>query len=52
MTPVNSQYLPFAVADFLGTPFFEEYIQNTNIQDFKLQFKNQSTVYPNLTKFT
>ena len=34
--------IPFAVADILGTPFFEEYIQNINIQDFTLQFKHQS----------
>ena len=48
--------IPFAVADIkyniLGTPFFEEYIQNINIQDFTLQFKHQSKVYPNYTKFT
>ena len=35
--------VPFAVADIkyniLGTPFFEENIQNTNTQDFTLQFK-------------
>ena len=47
--------IPFAVADILynilGTPFFEEYIQNINIQDFTLQFKDQSTVHPNYTKF-
>ena len=40
--------IPIAVADIkyntLGTPFFEEYIQNKNIQDFTLQFKNQSTL--------
>ena len=33
--------IPFAVADIkyniLGTPFFEEYIQNINIQDFTVQ---------------
>ena len=48
--------IPFSVADikynFLGTPFFEQYIQNRNIQDFTLQFKHQSTQHPNLTKFT
>ena len=48
--------IPFEVADIkyniLGTPFFEEYIQNINIQDFTLQFKHQSTQHPNLTKFT
>ena len=37
--------LPFAVADIkhniLGTPFFEENIQNINLQDFTLQFKHQ-----------
>ena len=31
-------FIPFAVADtkynILGTPFFEDYIQNVNIQDF------------------
>ena len=37
--------IPFAVADIkyniLGTPFFEENIQNINIQDFTLQFKHR-----------
>ena len=46
----------FAVADIkydiVATTFFEEYIQNINIQDFTLQFKHQSTVHPNYTKFT
>ena len=36
---------PFAVADIkynvFGTPFFEEYIQNINKQDFTLQFEHQ-----------
>ena len=48
--------IPFAVADIkyniLGTPFFEENIQNINIQDFTLQFKHHSRVYPNYGKFT
>ena len=48
--------IPFAVADikynFPGTPFFEEYIRNINIQDFTLQFKHHSKVYPNYTQFT
>ena len=48
--------IPFAVADrkhnILGTLFFEEKKQNINIQDFTLQFKHQSTIYPNYTKFT
>ena len=48
--------IPFAVADtkyiILGTPFFEENIQNINIQDFTLQFKHHSRVYPNFAKFT
>ena len=48
--------IPFAVAEIkysiLGTPFFEEYIQNINIQDFTLQFKHQSMDQPNSTKFT
>ena len=48
--------IPFAVAEIkykiLGTPFFEENIQNKNIQDFTLQYKHQSTLYPNYTKFT
>ena len=43
--------VPLAVADIkyniLGTPFFENNIQNINIQDFTLQFKYQSTVHPN-----
>ena len=40
----NSRYfsVPFAVADIkyniLGTPFFEDNIQNINIQDFTLEF--------------
>ena len=38
--------LPIAVAglkyNILGTTFFEEYIQNINIQDFTLQFKHHS----------
>ena len=47
----SCQYtIPFAVAvkkyNTLGTPFFEEYIQNMNIQDSTLQFKHQS---PNCT---
>ena len=46
----------FAVGDIkyniLGTPFFEEYIQNIDLQDFTLQYKHQSTQHPNLTKFT
>ena len=48
--------IPFAVADIkysiLGTLFFEENIENINIQDFTLQFKHHSRVYPNYTKFT
>ena len=41
----NSRYfsVPFAVADIkyniLGTPFFEDSIQNTNIQYFTLEFR-------------
>ena len=46
----------FAVADIkyniLGTPFFEEYIQNINIQDSTLQYKSQSKNHLNLAKFT
>ena len=46
--------IPFGIADtkhnILGTPLFEEYIQNKNIQCFTLQFKHQSQVYP--TKYT
>ena len=41
--------IPFAVADIkcniLGTPFFEEYIQNINVQDFTLQFKHHSRLH-------
>ena len=54
----NSRYfsVPFAVADIkyniLGTPFFEDNIQNINIQDFTLEFKYQSQIHPNHTKFT
>ena len=55
--PTSRQLIiPFAVADIkyniLGTPFFKEYIQNINIQDFTLQSKNQSKYQPNNTKFT
>ena len=59
-TPIdeNSCYfsVPFAVADIkyniLGTPFFEDNIQNIHIQDFTLEFKYQSQIHPNYTKFT
>ena len=48
--------VPFAVADIkyniLGTPFFEDNIQNINIQDFTLEYKYQSKIHPNYTKFT
>ena len=48
--------VPFAVADIeyniLGTPFFEDSIQNINIQDFTLEFKYQAKIHPNYTKFT
>ena len=36
--------------NYVGTPFFEEYIKNINILDSTLQFKNQSKDQPNLTK--
>ena len=54
----NSRYfsVPFAVADIkyniLGTPFFEDNIQNINIQDFTLEFKYQSKTHPNYATFT
>ena len=54
----NSRYfsVPFAIADIkyniLGTPFFEDNIQNKNIQDFTLEFKYQSKTHPNYAKFT
>ena len=54
----NSRYfsVPFAVADIkyniFGTPFFEDNIQNINIQDFTLEFKYQSKTHPNYAKFT
>ena len=48
--------LPFAVADIkytiLGSPFFEDNIQNINIEDFTLEFKDQSKKRPNYAKFT
>ena len=48
--------VPFAVADIkyniLGTPFFEDKIQNINKQDFTLEYKYQSKRHPNYTKFT
>ena len=54
----NSRYFSglFAVADIkyniLGTRFFEDNIQNINIQDFTLEFKYQSKTHPNYAKFT
>ena len=54
----NSRYfsVPSAVADIkynnLGIPFFEDNIQNINIQDFTLEFKYQSKTHPNYAKFT
>ena len=54
----NSRYfsVPFAVDDIkyniLGTPFFEDNIQNINIQYFTLEFKYQSKTHPNYAKFT
>ena len=54
----NSRYfsVPFAVADIkyiiLGTHFFEDNTENTNKQDFTLEFKYQSKIQPNYAKFT
>ena len=54
----NSRYflVPFAVADIkyniIGTLFFEDNIQNINIQDFTLECKYQSKTHPNYAKFT
>ena len=54
----NSRYFSvhFAVAvikyNILGTPFFEDNIQNINIQDFTREFENQSKPRPNYAKFT
>ena len=54
----NSRYfsVPFAEADIKynihGTPFFEDNIQNINIQDLTLEFKYQSKTHPNYAKFT
>ena len=54
----NARYfsVPFAVADIkydiLGTPIFEDNIQNINRQDFTLELKCQSKTYPNYAKFT
>ena len=54
----NSRYfsVPSAVADIkynnLGIPFFEDNIQNINIQGFTLEFKYQSKTHPNYAKFT
>ena len=48
--------IPFAEADMkysiLGTPFYEENIQNINTQDITLTFNHQSTVHPNYKKLT
>ena len=38
--------------NILDTPFFEEFIQKINIQQFTLQFKHQSPVRATFTKFT
>ena len=57
-TDDNSRYVsvPLAVADIkyniLGTPFFEDKIQNINIQDFTLEIKYQSKTHPSYAKFT
>ena len=54
----DSRYfsVTFAVADIkyniLGTPFFEDNIQNINIQDFTFEFNYQSKTHPNYVKFT
>ena len=54
----DSRYfsVPFAVSDIkyniYGTPFFEDNIQNINIQDFSVEFKYQSKTHPNYAKFT
>ena len=54
----NSRYVSvlFAIADIkyniLGTPFFEDNIQNINIQDFTLEIKYQSKTLPNYANFT
>ena len=50
----SSRYftVSFAVADIkyniLGTPFFEDNIQNINIQDFTLEYKYQSKYTPTM----
>ena len=48
--------IPFAVAGMknnsLGTPYFEECIQNFTIQDFTAQFEYQSKDQINVTKLT
>ena len=54
----NSRYfsVPFAIADIryniLGSPFFEDNIQNINRQDFTLKFTYQSKTHPSYAKFT
>ena len=54
----NSRYfsIPLAVADIkydiLGTPFFEDNIQNINTKDCTLEFKYQSKTHPKYAKFT
>ena len=54
----NSRYfsVPLAVADIKynipGTAFFDDKIQNINIQNFTLEFKYQSKTHPNYAKFT
>ena len=54
----NSRFfsVPFAVVvikyNLLGTPSFEDNIQNINIQDFTLELKYQSKTHPNYAKIT
>ena len=54
----NARYfpVPFAVADIkyniIGTPFFDDNIQNISIQQFTLEFKYQSKTHPNYATFT
>ena len=48
--------IPFAVADkkyiILGTQFFGKNLQNSNIQDFTMNFKHFSNFQPTIACFT
>ena len=48
--------IPFALADiknnFLGTPFFEKYMNNIHIQDFTMKITHSCNDQPAIASFT